>query len=81
MKYLEYQTLAAFKALYLSIFLLFEACITSLATQEDGEPVHVPLSLTVILGVVVRQTIQNEYLAPFSAFVQSCQQLVNVLRV
>lgn len=41
----------------------------------------IPLSFTIILGVVVGQTVQDEDLAPLRALIQSRQQLVNVLRV
>lgn len=40
-----------------------------------------PLGLSVVLGRVVGQAVQDEDLAPFGALVQGCQQLVNGLRV
>lgn len=40
-----------------------------------------PLGLTVILGHVVRQTVQNEDLAPLGALIKGCQQLVDRLWV
>lgn len=40
-----------------------------------------PLGLTVILGHVVGQTVQNEDLAPLSALIKGCQQLVDGLWV
>lgn len=48
-------------------------------TWCDG--IGVPLGFTLVLGVVVGQTVQDEDLAPLSALVQGCQQLVDVLRV
>lgn len=39
------------------------------------------MSLTVILGVVVGQTVQDEDLPPLSTLVESRQQLVDVLGV
>ncbi len=40
-----------------------------------------PLGLALIFGVVVGETVQDEDLAPLSAFVEGRQELIDVLRI
>lgn len=40
-----------------------------------------PLGLTLVFGAVVGETVQDEDLAPLSAFVEGRQELIDVLRI